>query len=425
MDDITSVVLCERDSITYTATTDAYWYRVKNGVALPAFYECKVETIGKGNGGTISIAFVSISMDKVLYIGTITDSVAGTRYSVTYTPNEDCYIMFNKVPYATGTGLPTAVRTDQNLTVGTVVNLLDYSTNVLKFDLTVTVTVDGESIVRNSAIDLDKKEIIVDMNGGGDYTSIQTAVANYKEGQEIVVYPGTYIIPNGETIATTKHLVIRGIDRETCVIRSYDGRYGYPPFTVSHGCFSNLTIEALYLSGTTEPGDETWNGRILAFALHSENAIASDKTLMLTNCTLRSDFGHALGVGLYKGMKLFCENCIFINGETADHHGVFYQKFGAVGFHNMSSASTAGHCDTFFKDCVMKSGTTYCIAIWDASNQDSARTMDCTFINNTLYTDEEGFNCELYKNNTLVFTEGSTITLNAISHGNTMTVLNA
>lgn len=262
---------------------------------------------------------------------------------------------------------------------------------------------------------------VVDINGNGDYTSVVDAVAALPSGSTIIVMPGIY---EGSVRAFTKRLNIIGTDRNKCIIRSTDGRYENPAIECCCGYLENLTIESKFVSGTSQTIDGNTAG---AYAVHCENqngndSIAIGDSLQIHNCTLRSDFFPALGVGTFKNWTLVVDNSDLISGQVSGR-GKYSTEggLGALYFHDMNGEK--GTAEIRVKDSIIiTTNLANTICAMDLEQENAAIILK--FINNTIYSATNGFNDSIWwRGVTTPF--GNHISKSLISHGNTGTVLNA
>ena len=175
----------------------------------------------------------------------------------------------------------------------------------------------------------DRKHIIVDVNGKGDYLSLTEATNNADDGSTIIVMPGVY---KNECVVAgkTKTLYIIGIDRDKCIIKNNYGDYYKAPIHISSGCLRNLTI----ISESTH-GNE--------YAVHADFDTMINSSLNIENCTMQSYSADAggLGVGLRGGGHLTVKSCRIISSQKGralylhdndinldTHFGL--QKFSAI-----------------------------------------------------------------------------------------------
>ena len=143
--------------------------------------------------------------------------------------------------------------------------------------------------------------VIVDINGNGDFTSINKAVQAVSNGATIVVCSGEYV----ENVkAWGKEIHIIGINRETCIIKDTSGNYSTPPLEIGAGSVQNMTIiEQANGAGTDSLG---------AYGIHVESNNLFNKKLLIKNCYIYSDSSSAIGMGLRGGCSVRIEDCEII-----------------------------------------------------------------------------------------------------------------
>lgn len=261
---------------------------------------------------------------------------------------------------------------------------------------------------------------VVDANGKGDYSSLVAAVAAEPSGTTFIVKPGIY---TGSIRAFKKRVNIIGTDREKCIIRSTDGRYANPALECCCGYLENLTIESKYINGVS---NEVSTSEAGAYAIHCEHidgneSLAMGDSLSINNCKVISDFFPALGVGTFKDWSLNITNCELIsrqiNGRAkySDSNGL-----GAFYFHDMNG--TKGAAKVRVKDSIIKSESlSNTICVYDL--QQEGASVECEFINNTIYSATAGFaDSVFWRGVTTPF--GNNFSLSELSNGNTGTVFN-
>ena len=120
-----------------------------------------------------------------------------------------------------------------------------------------------------------------------------------KSGGTILVLPGTYI-DNVDVQNKTANIV--GVDKNLCSLISYEQDYTKPPLEVSAGKVANMTIEAI--------NDGRHKSDVSAYAIHSDFNYLTDKTLVIDNCVIKSDYNSSIGIGLRRG-TITISNCVF------------------------------------------------------------------------------------------------------------------
>jgi F-box protein 11 len=90
---------------------------------------------------------------------------------------------------------------------------------ILVATLLITLMVAGAGVAGSRLLAADGA-IVVDQNGGGDFTTITEAVAEAEDGDTILVKPGTY----DESVTVTKDVTIRGDgDRDSIIVEVSEG----------------------------------------------------------------------------------------------------------------------------------------------------------------------------------------------------------
>ena len=120
-----------------------------------------------------------------------------------------------------------------------------------------------------------------------------------KSGGTILVLPGTYV-DNVDVQNKTANII--GVDRNLCALISYEKDYYKPPLEVSAGKIANLTIEAV--------DDGKHSSELYSYGVHSDFNYLTDKTLVIDNCVIKSDYNSSLGIGLRRG-TVTISNCVF------------------------------------------------------------------------------------------------------------------
>ena len=141
--------------------------------------------------------------------------------------------------------------------------------------------------------------IIVDANGGGDYTTITDACSHASNGDTIYIKNGTY----EESISINSlyvHLV--GESRANTII-TYSGLdYNNPPIEMSKGSVENLTIKATN-SGTA--------GEHNAYCVHIDDDNSANSSLSFYNVDFINEVHQAVGIGLRHNFTLTFDTCRF------------------------------------------------------------------------------------------------------------------
>ena len=200
--------------------------------------------------------------------------------------------------------------------------------------------------------------VIVAQNGGGHFTTIQSAVDYITDDSAskpytIYIKPGIY--DEHIHLGGSRYISFVGENRETCIIRSHTGMYTDAPLWLD----GNFTIENLTLQMLDDEAPDTWTPgtsqsdpatMLPGYALHIDGGAASSPDAVygyrlgvVRNCTLFSVAFPAIGAGLHSNQKLIFENCDFIRRTSAKYHNDQYQYYtnynGAMIIHDSTRAA--------------------------------------------------------------------------------------
>lgn len=183
---------------------------------------------------------------------------------------------------------------------------------------------------------------IVDINGSGNYTSIQDAIDAAEEDDTIVIMPGVYEEAvstwktiNGSIFGKRVHLV--GMDKTTTIIKNQSRNYSTPPLEFSNGSIRNMTIYA-------EGGDEQTESTS-CYAMHMETHSLYGKDAYFENCIFKSNVNYPIGIGLRGGgASLTFRNCNFLGSGSGA---------GCIWFHDADASAYRGECAITFDGCNM------------------------------------------------------------------------
>ena len=261
---------------------------------------------------------------------------------------------------------------------------------------------------------LSSKEVTVDINGNGDYTSITSALSNTNEKEIIYIKEGEY----QEGIKCfNKEIYLKGLDKERCKIINTNGLYANPPAELSCGIFENLTF---YAKKTEESNSTTSVAG--AYSVHIESDYSANKKMVFRNCDFISDFYPAIGIGLRPNFTPIFENCRFYsNAETMTGVSGSSIDLGAIYFHD-SNTTLRGGQGIIFKNCEFYSKnkliTPYGI--------NSDNVVNASFINCGGYSENLGITNIVNRRNTTShgMWSGACIKLSKESFGNNIDELN-
>lgn len=214
--------------------------------------------------------------------------------------------------------------------------------------------------------------IVVDQAGKGHYKTIAEACGSAKDGDTILVHPGTYI----EAVdIRSKEVSIIGINKHKCILKSQSNSYDNPPIEMSRGYIENMTIYAEKLVGATNPAD----GR-MPYSVHLDYAYSKDGHAEFFNCKIVSDWNSALGIGFKSGFTLKFRDCeIISNADTTN---------GAFFFHDADVAEYMGTASLVVDGCVIKSVGSYVIT--PVSYGDVRNVLNMTWYRNVIWSNVNG-----------------------------------
>jgi hypothetical protein len=258
------------------------------------------------------------------------------------------------------------------------------------------------------------ENVLVVAKSGGDFTSIQAAAtaANSSLRVTILVMPGIY---EEAASAVGKNISIVGVNKHECILIDHSGNYDTPPLEISAPFYvANMTIIA-----THEESIETNKSLWKSYAAHVDYPSYSGVG-EFNNCILESDHMAAIGAGLGQDTTLKLVNCELISNTDSDSE---WLNYGALYAHNKLSAATNQHL--IIDNCKIISKNGQAMNIKDTLVGGSV--MDVSAYNNMVYSKILG------KTGVLQVTtpvgpgklSGNSISLNADSYGNNISVLNA
>ena len=218
------------------------------------------------------------------------------------------------------------------------------STSPYVFDITINVNISEGNVpnYKQYSIDINKKlplieeinnnmrvsyDILVSKDGKGDYTSLTEAVKNANDFDVIFVKNGVY--ENEAVKAWFKTVLIIGESRDGVVIKNNTGAYATPPIEMGTGLLKNLTVYAENDGSlATEPTNK-------GYAIHSESSVKDYGLFVIENCTVKSDWRSAWGMGM--------------RGDT--RYLIRGSEFEGVYFHDSEHSNAAGKQTIFFDNC--------------------------------------------------------------------------
>lgn len=287
--------------------------------------------------------------------------------------------------------------------------------NFPSYGLPISVTsyhVESAMSVAQEAISLSRKDyILVDINGNGDYTSLQSAITNANDGDIIYIKNGIY--SNEIVEAYNKNVTIIGESKTGVIIKNATADYYTPPLEIARGTVKNITFYAENDGVTTTP--EGHNGN---YAIHVESNNLANSNLTFENCVFKSDWNSSFGMGMRGGCHVLFDRCEF-HGQGTYGHGIFFHDTDVVGYFGVQNVS--------FRQCIITSQSNQAMRI-DSMNV-TGSTINVEFIGNVLVP-KAGMDKVLLVNQTDPVTNPANITglvnynMNATCFGNNETILN-
>lgn len=235
----------------------------------------------------------------------------------------------------------------------------------------------------NDVIKFDSLFVVVSKDGKGDFTSINDAVQSVPNDSTIIVMPGVY---EENVRAFTKRINIIGVNKKTCILVSYDGRYTNPALEIAAGMVKNMSIMSLFDETKTQlTGDEN----VRAYAVHVENqqgqstAVAEGHSLIFENCIFKSDFFPAIGCGGFVDWEFRIENCELTNNQSSEISPPIYSgTLGALYVHSQIG-SHEGNGNIVVKNNILRC-INYANALCMYDLQNANKTLSFTFVGNAL-----------------------------------------
>lgn len=176
--------------------------------------------------------------------------------------------------------------------------------------------------------------IIVDINGGGHYTSIQTAINNASTADTVKVWPGNYF----EKITLNKNIVLMGSGYENTII---NGNFN-PTVNISSGKILWFTISSLNGNGIKISGGTVSNCVINGCA-HSGIYCDSGTTGLVINCVIVNNGNSGIDFIGPSGTSLTAMNCISRNNGGYGFNAYWANGIFTVSYSNGSRSSTNGN----------------------------------------------------------------------------------
>lgn len=191
--------------------------------------------------------------------------------------------------------------------------------------------------------------------------SISEAVSKVKEGGTVMVFPGEY---EDNVLTRDKEVNIQGVNRDKCILFSYDNDYYNPPLEISAGKVSNMTISAID-DGRGLAAD------LLSYAVHADFDYMYGRDLTFENCNLTSDYNAGAGIGLRGNGTLTFKDCLL----KGYYHGLFV--------HDSKVEDVGGDQNLVLDSCTL-TGINGDVAFVISSCLAEKANVRLLFVNNTL-----------------------------------------
>ena len=246
---------------------------------------------------------------------------------------------------------------------------------------------------------------------GAPYKTIAAALLGAKDGDTIILLPGTY--EEHISVVDGKELHFVGLDKHSTIVIDKSGDYRTPPFEIACGSISNMTIIE---TGEGTVSESNYNK--MAYCIHCDYGTSAGKTLRLDNLILKNGCHACIGIGVRDGYNLIIENCDMELEEELGGSGI---GRGALYIHTYA-AESPGNAFVSIRNTIIRSGDDIAETLQPVSNQNVG-------------FDLEHINCSIVANGKVdssIISNGSggtptfsgSIKKGILSHGNNVDVLN-
>lgn len=182
---------------------------------------------------------------------------------------------------------------------------------------------------------------IVDKNGRGDYATIQDAVNNANNGDEIIVFEGEY---EEAVDLGTKALHLHGLNASNTIIWNDTGAYDTPSLEVGHGLIENLT----FYSKKNPDKDYSAITR-KSYAVHLDQRWGNGtKSVVFKNCVFIGEHTTPIGCGVVDDVNIELYDCLA--DATTLNNGNAFQIHG--------DGKGTGNANITISNCTFKKGNT-------------------------------------------------------------------
>lgn len=196
---------------------------------------------------------------------------------------------------------------------------------------------------------------VVDINGNGDYTSLEDAIYNDisdwnspSKHRTIIVMPGEYTMNTyyGNTahfwkVIENRNLSIIGVDRDRCILKNTKGKYIAGRNRVDDACLKlsgNVLIKNLTLLASHEDFDGAEGTPPSAYCVHLDSG-GADSVLEVDNCTMVNKQSACIGIGTADNYTIQIRNCSLVT--NVDNPSSFSSWSGAIICHNADYTNPA------------------------------------------------------------------------------------
>lgn len=168
---------------------------------------------------------------------------------------------------------------------------------------------------------------------GKQYATIGDAIHAAKNGDIILVNPGTY---HEAVDAVGKFVCIIGTSKDECILEYGNGDYSVAPLEMTRGVLKNLTIKAI--------SEESSNR---SYCLHNDNIDSANSSFYAENVKFINPDKACVGIGMREKSTLEFVNCEFIG----DKSNAFY-------IHDWDSTAGGKEQNFIMKNCYAENNST-------------------------------------------------------------------